>query len=80
MRAEPFDPDADPIEVVNGEVSAFDELRGLGEVTGAGGEVLPFHCVSIADGSRAIAVGAAVRYDVLVKLGRREAFRLRPRP
>jgi cold shock CspA family protein len=78
MQPEPFDPDAEPIEVLDGTVSAFDDARGLGEVTSDGGDVLPFHCVSIADGSRTIDVGAAVRYDVLVKLGRREAFRLRP--
>ena len=38
------------------------------------GEPYPFHCVSIADGTRNIEVGgASVQFDVLLKLGRSEA-------
>ena len=33
----------------------------------------PFHCIAIADGSRTIAVGTAVKFDLLPKLGRYEA-------
>jgi hypothetical protein len=40
--------------------------------------MFPFHCVSIADGSRVIAVGAKVSFDALLKLGRREAGDIRP--
>ena len=37
------------------------------------GIVFVFHCVEIADGTRSIAVGTPVRFDVLAKLGRYEA-------
>jgi cold shock CspA family protein len=41
--------------------------------------VLPFHCTSIADGSRTIAVGQHVRFTVVPgRLGRWEATRLTP--
>lgn len=45
-------------------VSAFDDARGLGEVTvsdgPSAGTVLPFHCTAIVGGGRTIEVGAAV--------------------
>lgn len=47
-------------------VTSFDEVVGLGTVD-VDGVMLGFHCVAIADGSRVIDVGAAVR----VTLGRR---------
>ena len=47
-----------------GRVTRFEESRGIGEVTGDDGQVYPFHCTQIADGSRRIAVGAAVRFAV----------------
>ena len=50
----------------------FDRDVGLG-VIDAGGTRYPFHCIEIADGSRAIAVGTEVGFDVLYKLGRYEA-------
>ena len=60
-----------------GTVTAFDEQRGLGEVTEVDGEVLPFHCTAIADGSRTIEVGAAVTFVVVPgRLGRWEASTL----
>ncbi len=60
-----------------GSVSAFDEARGLGEVAGAGGEVWPFHCTAVADGSRRIEVGARVAFCVVPgHLGRMEAREL----
>ena len=40
--------------------------------------MFPFHCVSIADGSRTIAVGTKVTFEPLLKLGRREAGTIRP--
>ena len=61
-----------------GRVTAFDELRGLGEITDADGSVFVFHCVEITDGTRTIDVGAAVTFEVLAKLGRYEAARIRP--
>jgi cold shock CspA family protein len=58
---------------MKGTVTAFDFDRGLGQVTADNGEVFLFHCVSIADGSRTIAVGTSVTFDIVLKLGRREA-------
>jgi len=62
-----------------GTVSAFDERRGLGEVTGADGTVYPFHSIAIADGTRAIAVGTAVEFEIVPGgLGRWEAAAITP--
>jgi cold shock CspA family protein len=62
-----------------GTVTSFDAERGLGEVTDADGEVLPFHCTAIADGSRTIDEGLAVRFLVRPgPLGRWEASHLQP--
>jgi len=61
-----------------GTVAAFDEARGLGEITGDDGATYPFHCTGIADGSRTIEEGAAVRFDVIAgRLGRWEAWAVR---
>lgn len=56
-----------------GRVVAFDAVVGLGEIESSTGERYLFHCIEIADGSRDIAVGADVRFDVLSKFGRYEA-------
>ena len=61
-----------------GRVIAFDDHVGLGEVESDDGQVYLFHCVEIADGSRTIEVGAAVEFELMLKLGRFEASRLRP--
>ena len=67
------------IAVATGRVSAFDEHRGLGEVIGADATVYPFHCTAIADGTRTIAVGAEVEFDVRPgRLGRWEAAAIKP--
>jgi cold shock CspA family protein len=59
---------------VTGTVSAFDEHRGLGEITGEDATVYPFHCTEIADGTRTIAVGAHVDFEIVAgPLGRWEA-------
>lgn len=63
---------------MQGTVTEFDEHVGLGTVTTADGTTYLFHCVEIADGSRTIPVGAAVTFELLPKLGRYEASRLRP--
>ena len=60
-----------------GTVSAFDAERGLGTVTDVDGVDFPFHCIEIADGTRAIEPGADVSFDVLAKLGRWEASNIR---
>lgn len=62
-----------------GEVTDFDEQRGYGTVLGTDGRSYFFHCTAIADGTRTIAVGTAVRFDVVPgRLGRWEATALAP--
>jgi len=63
---------------LQGSVSAFDERRGLGEVRADDGTAYPFHCTAILDGTRTIAVGAAVEFEVVGHLGRWEAARIGP--
>jgi len=48
-----------------GVVVEFDARRGLGVVERADGRRFVFHCTQIADGTRTIAVGSAVTYDVI---------------
>lgn len=64
--------------MATGTVVEFDEAVGLGTVEDAGdGRRYLFHCTQIADGSRTIAVGAAVAFDVVPgHLGRFEAARI----
>ena len=65
---------------VFGAVVAFDEHRGLGEVADGAGARYPFHCTAIADGTRTIAVGAAVEFCVVNgPVGTLEATALRLR-
>ena len=60
-----------------GTVTAFDEHRGLGEITSDDGRVYPFHCTVIADGSRTIAVGSLVDFEVVPgPLGKWEAAQI----
>lgn len=61
-----------------GTVIAFDREVGLGEVRAADGSVYPFHCIEIADGTRDIAVGTAVEFGLIGKLGRYEAAHIAP--
>jgi len=60
-----------------GAVTEFDDAAGLGSVSSEDGQY-PFHCTQIADGTRSIAVGTPVTFDVAPRLGRWEAIRLRP--
>jgi CspA family cold shock protein len=62
--------------VRNGSVTGFDDASGLGEVADEDGNLFAFHCVEIADGTRSIAIGTPVRFDVTAKLGRYEAARI----
>ena len=57
----------------HGVVTAFDDPKGLGTITDENGQTHLFHCTQIADGTRTIAVGQAVRFELLPKLGRYEA-------
>ena len=66
-----------PFAEVTGTVDTFDDARGLGTVRADDGIVLDFHCTAIADGSRTIPVGQAVRFTVVAgRLGRWEAARI----
>jgi cold shock CspA family protein len=57
-----------------GTVRTFDERRGVGEIEADDNAAFPFHCTAIADGSRRIAPGTAVEFDVVAGLpGRWEA-------
>ena len=59
---------------------AFDERRGVGEVTSDDGNVLAFHSSAIANGSRKIAEGTLVEFDVVAGLpGRWEAAAIEKR-
>ncbi|MDP9419372.1 MAG: cold shock domain-containing protein [Actinomycetota bacterium] len=67
------------MDVRRGQVVDFDERRGWGTVRGDDGVELFFHCTAVADGSRTIAVGTPVAYEVVAgHLGRWEADGLRP--
>ncbi len=57
-----------------GRVRTFDEGRGLGEIEADDGTAFSFHCTAIADGSRRIAPGTPVEFDVVAgHLGHWEA-------
>lgn len=58
---------------MTGTVTAFDESSGLGTVTADGGAAYPFHCVSIADGSRSIEPGTRVSFEAAFRVARIEA-------
>jgi cold shock CspA family protein len=61
---------------MRGTVVEFDEHKGYGTVRdGTDGRELFFHCTQIADGSRTIAPGTEVTFDVVAgHLGRWEAI------
>ena len=52
----------------HGTVRTFDERRGMGEITSEDGNVFAFHSTAIANGSRRIAEGAQVEFDVVAGL------------
>ena len=62
-----------------GTVAAFDEAKGWGTVRGDDGTEHFFHCTAIADDTRTIEVGTAVRYEVVAgRSGRWEATAVKP--
>lgn len=63
---------------LRGTVLEFDGQVGLGRIEDVEGRRWPFHCVSIADGSRMIDVGTRVVFDVGFCTLRREAVVIRP--
>ena len=61
----------------HGVVAAFDDHAGVGTVTADDGVDYFFHCTQIADGSRTIATGTEVSFEVAPgRLGRWEAVHL----
>jgi cold shock CspA family protein len=65
--------------MTTGTVADFDEHRGWGTVRAADGAEHFFHCTAIADGSRTIAVGAPVGFEVVPgRQGRWEATGIGP--
>jgi hypothetical protein len=62
-----------------GRVVELDARRGLGVIESGAGDRYPFHCTRIADPTRTVPVGAAVRYAVAPgPLGRWEAVSVSP--
>ncbi len=64
---------------MTGTVTAFDDRRGVGEITAAG-TVYAFHCTQLADGTRTIALGTPVEFEVVAgNRGQWEAARITKR-
>lgn len=61
---------------VTGVVVEFDEAAGMGVVKADNGEIWPFHCIEIADGSRSIKRGTRVEFHTEFRVLRREAVHL----
>ena len=64
--------------VYSGRIASFDDFAGRGEIEAGGGMRFPFHCTAIADGTREIAPGTRVKFEVTPGLGRWEAAALEP--
>jgi cold shock CspA family protein len=65
---------------VNGTVTTFDDRRGLGTITDRDGREYPFHATRLASGSRVIAIGTEVEFEVIAgNRGRWEAAAIAPR-
>ena len=64
-------------EELTGTVTSFNDAHGLGEITDSASVVWPFHCVSIADGSRTIQVGRKVLFRTVLRVARPEAVSIR---
>lgn len=62
----------------NGTVATFDDPAGYGTVADDDGGEWFFHCTAIADGTRTIATGVAVAFEVVPgRNGRWEAADIR---
>ncbi|MEO6653810.1 MAG: hypothetical protein ABIP17_14270 [Ilumatobacteraceae bacterium] len=59
--------------MIDGIVTEFADDRGLGTVVAGDGATFLFHVIEIADGTRSIDVGQAVRFQPLAKFGTRQA-------
>ena len=59
---------------LEGSVERFDDPRGLGMIRSDDGRGFPFHCTSIANGTRTIGEGRRVSFEVVDgRLGEWEA-------
>ena len=64
---------------MQGTITQFDDRRGLGTLRAADGTDYPFHSTRIADGTRTIAAGTTVEFEVVPgQLGRWEAAAITP--
>lgn len=59
-----------------GVVRNFDAHAGLGDIESEQGQIVPFHCVSVKDGSRDIKIGTRVHFVVRFHVVRDEAFEI----
>ena len=51
-------------QLARGKVEGFDREAGLGELRVGDGRLLAFHCTEIAGGTRDIAVGTEVSFEL----------------
>ena len=64
---------------MTGVVASFDDPAGHGTIVAADGRTLFFHCVAIVEGTRTIAPGTPVAFEVVPgHRGRWEARSIRP--
>jgi CspA family cold shock protein len=63
---------------MSGTVSEFDDAVGLGTISADDGASYPFHCTQIADGTRTIAPGTPVTFEIAPRLGGYEATAISP--
>lgn len=67
--------------MATGSVAGFDDPAGYGTIRADDGREVFFHCVAVADGTRTIAPGTPVTFDLAPgHHGRWEAVDVRPRP
>ena len=62
--------------MLSGTVTEFSDARGLGTVVDDNGRAYMFHVIEIADGTRTVEVGQAVRFQPLPKFGTLQAGEL----
>ncbi len=69
--------DAPFVEGVHvGLVAEFDSPAGLGYIDSVKGNCYLFHCIAIADGSREIAVGQKVLFEIVMRFNKSEAWNI----
>ncbi len=62
--------------VLAGLVVEFDSPAGLGYIDSASGNRYLFHCIAIADGSREIAAGQKVLFEIVMRFSKSEAWNI----